>query len=71
MKIAEARDELKRALEYLESFNDAASYQEASCGCFDHLDYDKRKEQTKEIPLYLNTWVLPGLRRALKELEKK
>jgi hypothetical protein len=70
MKIAMARDELKRALEYLEKFNEAAEYTGTGCGCFDHLDYDKRKEQTKKIPIYLNTWVLPGLRRALEELEK-
>jgi hypothetical protein len=70
MKVAQARDELKRSLEYLEQFNYAASGdRESSCGCFDDLDYDKRKEQTKHISIYLNTWILPGLRRALKELE--
>ena len=69
MKIAKARDELKEALEYLEKFNDAARYDGNDCSCFSHLEYTDRKELTKEISIYLETWVLPKLKRALEELK--
>lgn len=70
MKKAQCRKDLKGVLEYLENFISASKGVESRCGCFDKLPYDTRKEHTKYIAIYLETWVLPELRKALKELEK-
>ena len=71
MKKALCRNDLKDAIEHLESFVSSANCEsDKNCGCFSRFTFDERQKIKRHIPIYLDSWVLPQLKRVLDELER-